>query len=59
MKHSVRVDWFQRDPGGGTIFVMPVPESGAAQSAGPRADEAPAAADSSTRLYRALGSGTG
>lgn len=39
-KHSVRVDWFQRDPGGGTIFVMPVPESGAAQSVGPRADEA-------------------
>jgi hypothetical protein len=41
-KHSVRVDWFQRDPGGGTIFVMPVPESGAASSAGPRADEAAA-----------------
>ncbi|MGH3907379.1 MAG: hypothetical protein ACRDTE_24870 [Pseudonocardiaceae bacterium] len=22
-EHSVRIDWFQRDPGGGTIFVKP------------------------------------
>ncbi|MGH3918868.1 MAG: hypothetical protein ACRDSG_07490 [Pseudonocardiaceae bacterium] len=23
MKHVVRVDWFRRDPGGSTIFIMP------------------------------------
>lgn len=22
-KHSVRVDWFRREPGGGTVFVKP------------------------------------
>lgn len=29
-KHAVRVDWFHRDPGGGTIFVMPAGDDGAA-----------------------------
>ncbi len=29
-KHSVRVDWFRRDPGGGTIFVKPAGDDGAA-----------------------------
>ncbi|HEY6422621.1 MAG TPA: hypothetical protein VIY28_05095 [Pseudonocardiaceae bacterium] len=28
-KHSVRVDWFGRDPGGTTIFVTPVVGEGA------------------------------
>lgn len=23
MRHAVRVDWFRREPGGGTIFVLP------------------------------------
>ena len=22
-RHAVRVDWFRREPGGGTIFVVP------------------------------------
>ncbi|MCU1610573.1 MAG: hypothetical protein QOH09_660 [Pseudonocardiales bacterium] len=22
-RHAVRVDWFRREPGGGTIFVLP------------------------------------
>lgn len=29
-KHSVRVDWFRRDPGGTTIFVVPAGGDGAA-----------------------------
>jgi hypothetical protein len=29
MKHAVRVNWFHREPGGSTIFVMP-PDGGAA-----------------------------
>lgn len=29
-KHSVRVDWFRREPGGSTIFVVPAAEVGAA-----------------------------
>lgn len=29
-KHVVRVDWFGRDPGGSTIFVMPADGDGAA-----------------------------
>lgn len=28
-KHAVRVDWFRRDPGGATIFVMPSREDSA------------------------------
>lgn len=40
-KHSVRVDWFGRDPGGGTIFVMPVDGDGAAaQPAAEHGDDA-------------------
>lgn len=30
VKHSLRVDWFQRDPGGSTIFLAPAREDGAA-----------------------------
>jgi hypothetical protein len=30
VKHSLRVDWFQRDPGGSTIFVAPAQEDGVA-----------------------------
>ena len=41
-RHSIQVNWFQRDPGGGTICVIPVPESGPSQSAVTRADEADA-----------------
>lgn len=29
MRHVVRVDWFQRDPGGSTTFVMPAGVDGA------------------------------
>jgi hypothetical protein len=29
MKHALRVDWFQRDPGGSTIFVAPGRKDGA------------------------------
>jgi hypothetical protein len=29
-KHSLRVDWFQREPGGTTIFVKPAAADGAA-----------------------------
>ncbi len=29
-RDAVRVDWFQRDPGGGTIFVVPARCEGAA-----------------------------
>lgn len=29
-RHAVRVDWFRRDPGGGTIFVVPARGDGAA-----------------------------
>lgn len=28
-RHAVRVDWFRRDPGGGTIFVVPARNEGA------------------------------
>lgn len=28
--HSVRVDWFGRDPGGGTVFVKPVGDDSSA-----------------------------
>lgn len=31
VKHSLRVDWFQRDPGGSTIFVAAVQKDGAAE----------------------------
>lgn len=31
-KHSVRVDWFRRDPGGTTIFVLPADDGGTSQS---------------------------
>jgi hypothetical protein len=31
VKHSLRVDWFQRDPGGSTIFVAPAQKDGAAE----------------------------
>lgn len=27
-KHAVSVDWFRRDPGGSTIFVMPATPDG-------------------------------
>ena len=30
MRHVVRVDWFGRDPGGSTIFVMPEVNEGSA-----------------------------
>lgn len=30
-KHSVRVDWFQRDPDGTTIFVLPGDDGVASQ----------------------------
>lgn len=30
-KHAVRVDWFQRDPGGTTIFVLPGDDGVASQ----------------------------
>ncbi|MGH3765237.1 MAG: hypothetical protein ACRDTX_08825 [Pseudonocardiaceae bacterium] len=36
-KHSMRVEWFQRDPGGTTLFVAPLPDGGAAPQ--PDADE--------------------
>lgn len=29
--HSVRIEWFQRDPGGGTIFIKPIRDDSAAQ----------------------------
>lgn len=29
-RHAVRVDWFRRDPGGGTLFIMPAGSIGAA-----------------------------
>lgn len=29
-KHSVRVDWFRREPGGNTIFVKPTEDLGTA-----------------------------
>ena len=29
-KHSMRVEWFGRDPGGGTLFVSPVQGSDSA-----------------------------
>jgi hypothetical protein len=32
-KHSVRVDWFRRDPGGTTIFVLPGDDGVASQPA--------------------------
>jgi hypothetical protein len=32
-RHSVRVDWFQRDPGGTTIFVLPEDDGVASQTA--------------------------
>lgn len=28
-KHAVRVDWFRREPGGGTIFVLPARDENA------------------------------
>ncbi|MGH3777845.1 MAG: hypothetical protein ACRDRR_19285 [Pseudonocardiaceae bacterium] len=40
-RHAVRVDWFRRDPGGGTIFVMPAGGDGAAaQPVADRDDDA-------------------
>lgn len=36
-KHSVRVDWFRRDPGGSTIFVKPTGPDGVAPH--PAADD--------------------
>lgn len=30
-KHSVRVEWFRHEPGGGTIFVKPADADGTAQ----------------------------
>ena len=39
-KHSVHVNWFQRDPGGGTLYVMPAPESCTPPHTVTRADEA-------------------
>lgn len=28
-RHAVRVDWFRRDPGGGTLFILPAESEGA------------------------------
>ncbi len=39
-KHSVRVDWFRRDPGGSTIFVMPGGDGAVSQRAPERDGEA-------------------
>jgi hypothetical protein len=40
-KHSVCVEWFRREPGGSTIFVMPVAGDGAApQPVAERDDDA-------------------
>ncbi len=40
-KHSVRVAWFQREPGGTTIFVKPAAGDGAAlQPVAQRDDDA-------------------
>ena len=36
-KHSVRVEWFRRDPGGSTIFVKPIGPDG--EAAHPVADD--------------------
>lgn len=45
-KHSVRVDWFRRDPGGSTIFVMPGAGDGAAaQSVADHSNDAKAIDD--------------
>jgi hypothetical protein len=30
--HSVRIEWFRRDPGGGTIFVKPIRDDSAAHT---------------------------
>lgn len=39
-KHSMRVEWFQRDPGGTTLFVAPLRDGDAAsQSAAEHVDE--------------------
>lgn len=42
-KHAVRVDWFGRDPGGGTIYVMPPQSHGAALQPGAERDDEEAA----------------
>jgi hypothetical protein len=44
-KHSVRVDWFQRDPGGSTIFVMPGDDGAAAQSVADHSNDTEAVDD--------------
>lgn len=44
--HSVRVNWFRRDPGGTTIFVMPAGDDGAAPQ--PIAERDDAAATTTT-----------
>lgn len=28
-RHALRVDWFRREPGGGTIFVLPAKDENA------------------------------
>lgn len=38
-KQVLRVDWFQRDPSGGTIFVIPVGSDGAAPLPIPEHDD--------------------
>lgn len=39
-KHSVRVDWFRRDPGGSTVFVMPGNDGAVSELAIERDDDA-------------------
>lgn len=38
-RHAVRVDWFGRDPSGGTIFVLPAGGDGAAPLPIPEHDD--------------------
>lgn len=33
-KHSVRVEWFRREPGGGTVFVKPAGSDDSARADG-------------------------
>lgn len=43
-KHSVRVEWFRRDPGGSTIFVKPTGSDGPAPRPATDSQEVDAAA---------------
>jgi hypothetical protein len=38
-RHSLRVEWFQRDPGGSTIFILPAEGGGTVSQSATDQDE--------------------